>query len=368
MRQVTGNEAREILPKFQRLQPRVAPEVCADLKSSIGASDTVRNLSGSPPDQKVTPVKAGCRAVTPVLMQLAVEWERGRGFRLHGLHYATRTMGCKRLFPGVGALYSVGMKERIQHHARWAGGVAGRALQQGLDFLLPERCLSCGTAVRGSNALCGSCWAELQFITDPRCAISGVPFPFDGGEGAVSAAVLASRPAYDRARAALRYNGASGRLISRLKYGDRLEAVPLFARWMIQAGAALVEDADVIAPVPLHPSRLFARRFNQSAELARAIGRLSGKDVEPDLMQRIRATPAQVGLSAAARRRNVAGAFALTEGKGAKVAEARVLLIDDVLTTGATVEACARRLGAEGAAHVDVLTLARVVPGEALPI
>ena len=147
-----------------------------------------------------------------------------------------------------------------------------------------------------------------------------------------------------------------------------LEAIPLVARWMIQAGAALVEDADVIAPVPLHPSRLFARRFNQSAELARAIGRLSGKDVEPDLMQRIRATPAQVGLSAAARRRNVAGAFALTEGKGAKVAEARVLLIDDVLTTGATVEACARRLGAEGAAHVDVLTLARVVPGEALPI
>ncbi len=177
----------------------------------------------------------------------------------------------------------------------------------------------------------------------------------------MSAEVLARRPAFGRARAALGYNASSRRLVSRLKYGDRLEAVPLFAHWMVRAGGDLLETAEIIVPVPLHPSRLFQRRFNQSAELARAISRLSGVPVALDLLKRTRATQTQVGLSASARRRNVAGAFTLTPGRGEKVMAANVLLIDDVLTTGATVEACARQLGAEGAARVDVLTLARVV-------
>lgn len=243
-----------------------------------------------------------------------------------------------------------------------------RALRATMDILLPPRCISCGAPIWGEAQVCATCWATLQFIEAPLCEVSGVPFPFDSGAGALSAEVLARRPAFGRARAVLRYDGSSGRLVSRLKYGDRLEAVPLFARWMTRAGADLLETADVIVPVPLHPSRLFQRRFNQSAELARAISRISGIPVAPDLLMRTRATPTQVGLSASARRRNVAGAFALAPGTGEKVAEARVLLIDDVLTTGATVEACARRLGAEGAVNVDVLTLARVVPGEEAPI
>lgn len=252
----------------------------------------------------------------------------------------------------------------------WRGALnqARRGLGRVADLLLPPRCLSCSAPVLGDMQICGDCWKALQFIEAPLCDVSGVPFPFDAGEGALSGEVMARRPIYSRARAALRYDGASGRLVSRLKYGDRLEAVPLFARWMVRAGRPLIEGADIITPVPLHVTRLFQRRFNQSAELARVIGRLSGVPVAPDLLMRTRATRAQVGLSASARRRNVAGVFALTPGHGDKVREKRVLLIDDVITTGATAEACARTLVAEGALSVDILALARVVPGEGVPI
>ncbi len=236
------------------------------------------------------------------------------------------------------------------------------------NMLLPPRCISCGSALWGETQVCGACWGDLQFIAAPLCPVSGIPFPFDPGPGALSAEMLAHRPAYGRARAALQYDEVSGRLASRLKYGDRLEAVPLFAKWMVHAGAELLRDADLIVPVPLHRARLFQRRFNQSAELARAVAKLSSVPCAPDLLIRTRSTRAQVGLSASARRRNVSGAFALTPGKGEKVEGMRLLLIDDVLTTGATVDACAKRLGAEGALSVDVLTLARVVPQDEAPI
>lgn len=254
---------------------------------------------------------------------------------------------------------------------RSVGGVRQmllRGLRRTADLLLPPRCLSCSAPLWGETQVCGSCWTKLQFIDAPLCNLSGIPFPFDAGPGALSAEALARPVAYSRARAALVYEKSSGRLVSRLKYGDRLEAVPLFARWMARAGAVLLADADIIVPVPLHATRLFQRRFNQSAELARAVARLSGVPAVPDLLIRTRATRAQVGLSASARRRNVAGVFALTPGKGEKVRGKRVLLIDDVVTTGATVEACSRTLIAEGAAAVDVLTFARVVPGEGTPI
>ncbi len=250
--------------------------------------------------------------------------------------------------------------------------MAGRSFQAALrrtvNLLLPPRCISCAAAVWEENQVCGSCWRKLTFIEAPLCEVSGIPFPFDPGPGALSAEVLAHKPAYGRARAALKYDDVSGRLVSRLKYGDRSETVPLFAKWMVRAGHELLADADVIVPVPLHRARLFQRRFNQSAEIARAVARLSGVPCAPDLLIRTRATRAQVGLSASARRRNVSGAFALTPGKGEKVEGKRLLLIDDVLTTGATVEACAKRLGAEGALSVDVLTLVRVVPQDQAPI
>ena len=236
------------------------------------------------------------------------------------------------------------------------------------DMALPPLCLSCGQGVEAHGALCGSCWATVGFIEAPFCPVNGVPFPYDPGPGIVSAAALASPPPYAKARAVMRYSDESARLVHRFKYADRMEAAPAFARWMARAGAELLAGADFIAPVPLHRRRLFSRRFNQSAELARRISGLSGAVFLPDLLERVRATRPQVGLSGAARRRNVAGAFRLRERSRELVKGKVVVIVDDVMTTGATVEACARVLNAAGAAEVRVLCLARVVPGEGATI
>lgn len=228
--------------------------------------------------------------------------------------------------------------------------------------------MSCGKGTGAHGALCAPCWGGVEFIERPFCPVTGVPFPFDPGEGIVSAAALAAPPPYTKARAVMRYTDASARIVMRFKYADHLDAAPALARWMVRAGADLLDDADVIAPVPLHKSRLFSRRFNQSAELARHIARVTQLRHVPDLLERVRATQPQVELSGAARRRNVAGAF--KPGKAARglVSGRVVVLIDDVMTTGATVEACCRAVKMAGAAEVRVLCLARVVPGESVSI
>lgn len=242
----------------------------------------------------------------------------------------------------------------------WAG--------RGADIALPPLCLSCGKGTGAHGALCGTCWSEIEFIERPYCPVTGVPFPFDAGDDIVSAAALASPPPYARARAVMRYTDASAKIVMRFKYADRMEAAPAFARWMARAGADILGDADVVAPVPLHRSRLFSRRFNQSAELARHIARASSIRLAPGLLERVRATRPQVGLSGEARRRNVAGAFRLGKAARALVRGRVVVLVDDVVTTGATVEACCRAVKAAGAAEVRVLCLARVVPGEGVSI
>jgi ComF family protein len=249
----------------------------------------------------------------------------------------------------------------------------GRAIASRIaDVALPPLCLSCGRGTGAHGALCGSCWSEIEFIERPYCPVTGVPFPYDPGgepgEEMVSAAALASPPPYAKARAVMRYTDASAKIVMRFKYADRMEAAPAFARWMLRAGAELLGDADLIAPVPLHRSRLFSRRFNQSAELARHIAGAARLQLAPDLLERVRATRPQVGLSGDARRRNVAGAFRLGAASRAKVKDRVVVLVDDVVTTGATVEACARAIKAAGAREVRVLCLARVVPGDGLSI
>lgn len=254
--------------------------------------------------------------------------------------------------------------ESAQGWGRTAIGFAARLC----DLALPPLCLSCGAGVGAHGVLCGPCWRAIEFIEEPLCPVSGVPFPYDPGEGIVSAAALAAPPPYASARAVMRYNDQSARLVHRFKYADRMEAAPALGRWMTRAGAALLQDADFIAPVPLHRGRLFLRRFNQSAELARQISRISGVRLLPDLVERVRATRPQVGLSGSARRRNVAGAFRLREAYGALVAGRTVVIVDDVMTTGATVEACARALTGAGAREVRALCLARVVPGDGATI
>lgn len=245
-----------------------------------------------------------------------------------------------------------------RHGIRGAAKRAGKAV---LDALLPPHCLSCETAVGHFGTLCSSCWRRLTFISAPQCEVCGVPFEYDLGADALCGACTARRPAYDRARAVLVYDEASRGLVLGFKHGDHLHGARAYGAWLARAGAALLADADLLVPVPLHRWRLFSRRYNQAALLAHAAGRTSGVAVASDLLKRVRATPSQGGMSPAERRRNVRGAFKVAAGRAAEVAERRAVLVDDVFTTGATVEACARALTRAGARGVDVLTLARVV-------
>ncbi|MDX2264936.1 MAG: ComF family protein [Hyphomicrobiales bacterium] len=238
----------------------------------------------------------------------------------------------------------------------WAASTARYAA----DLILPPVCIACREPVDRHGALCPSCWTGVEFIRDPVCERLGTPLN-DLGDGVrVSAAALADPPAFGRARAAVVYAGVARRLVHALKYEDRHEGVGFLARLTASAGAALLLDADVVAPIPLSRARLRARRFNQAAELGRRVARIAGKPFEPLLLQRIRDTPSQVGLSHARRRANVEGAFAVT--RPARAAGRRIVLIDDVITTGATANACAGALLASGAFAVDVLALA-LVPG-----
>jgi ComF family protein len=230
-----------------------------------------------------------------------------------------------------------------------------------LNAVLPPRCLACGALVEETGALCAPCWSAVEFLAPPFCACCGLPFEFDLGPEALCGACAGAPPPFARARAVMRYTEASRRLVLGFKHGDRTEGAPAFGGWLARAGAELIAEADLIAPVPLHRWRLLARRYNQAALLAHALGRASGLPVVSDLLLRRRFTPSQARMSPDARRRNVAGAFAVKPARAARLAGARVLLIDDVMTTGATVSACARTLRRGRAAAVSVLVLARVV-------
>ena len=234
-------------------------------------------------------------------------------------------------------------------------------LRTALDAVLPPRCLKCGDILGGENGLCAACWQKLAWLAPPCCACCGQPFAFESDAGSLCGACLQQRPAYDRARAVFRYDDESRDLILGFKHADRTELAPTLARWMARSGAELVADCTLIVPVPLHWTRLALRRFNQAGLLAQAIGRLSGRAVEPEALTRKRATRSQGHLGRSARRRNVQGAMAATERLRPQIEGQRILLADDVITTGATVETAAKALISAGAAAVDVLALAKVV-------
>ena len=254
--------------------------------------------------------------------------------------------------------------------ARRRGRIA-TALRAGfarvLDIALPQLCATCREPVHGAG-LCAAFLSKLSFIAPPYCERLGIPFPFDGGPGLLSMEAIADPPVYHRARAAVRYDDISSKLVHALKYGDRLDLAPTMGRWMANAGRELIAGANAIVPVPLHWRRLWARRFNQSALLAEIIAKTAGRPVAHAALKRVKATPQQVGLPKAERAVNVQGAFRVSADGKAEVSGRKLLLVDDVLTSGATVDACARALLRAGAANVDVLVFARVVAAVRPPI
>lgn len=247
-----------------------------------------------------------------------------------------------------------------------APGATWRAmLRTAADVVLPPVCVVCRTPVGSHGLVCGPCFAGIDFIAPPLCARLGVPLPFDAGEPHLSAAAITAPPVYDRARAVARYTQTMRDLIQGFKYRDRQEGLRLFSRWLARAGSELLEGADLLVPVPLYRSRLWSRRFNQSALLAQGLERLTRIHADGFVLRRVRRTASQVGLTAAQRKRNVAGAFRVAPSRAEDVAGKSIVLVDDVITTGATVEACARVLKRAGAARVDVLALARAVEAAA---
>ena len=229
--------------------------------------------------------------------------------------------------------------------------------------MLPPLCLGCSEIVDEPGSLCVECWGRVSFLSTPHCTYCGYPFPADAdaGSDALCGTCLAHPPRYRRARAVVAYDERSRKLVLPFKHGDRTDMARAYGAWMARAGSELLADADLIAPVPLHWRRLLSRRYNQAVLLARGVARQAARPLAPDLLRRVRWTGSQAGLKARERRSNVRQAFEVHPRWASGVRGKGVVLVDDVLTTGATVEACARALQRAGASHVDVLTLARVI-------
>lgn len=242
---------------------------------------------------------------------------------------------------------------------------SGRWLRAGLNhavgLIYPPSCVACRAATSEAQGLCAACWSGIGFIERPYCERLGTPFEVDLGAGPISPAAIAEPPVFARARAVCRFDGTARELVHRLKYGDRIELALMLGRMMAQAGRELIAEADLVVPVPLQRLRLWTRRFNQAAALGEVVARRSGLACEPRALARVKRTKQQVGLTRAQRAENLQGAFKVLPAMRPVVEGRRVLLVDDVLTTGSTANAAARALLRGGAEAVDVLSFARVV-------
>lgn len=244
--------------------------------------------------------------------------------------------------------------------------LAKKAARTLSNAVIPPVCLSCHAPLASRNTLCASCWNGISFIQPPLCDRLGIPLPFDTGGVMISAAAEAHNPVYRKARAVAHYDGIMRALVHDFKFRDRHDKRQLFSSWLQQAGRDLINDCDVIIPVPLSRIRLLTRRFNQAAIIAHDIATKNHLTYHPLILFRTKLTKSQVGLTRDQRHRNVQGAFSVSKRQTASIKNQRVLLIDDVITTGATANACARTLLRAGAAHVDVLALALVADAHSM--
>lgn len=254
---------------------------------------------------------------------------------------------------GDGAARAAGEARRAPWRPPAWARAAGR---RGLDLVLPPAALD-GGARPFAPGLSADAWARIAWLDDPVCDGCGAPFAYP--QPGRCPACEARPRAFDRARCACLYDDGSRALVLALKHGDRTDLAPLFARWLSRAAAPLLGEADWIAPVPMQRGRLLKRRFNQAAEIARPLARLAGRRYLPDALERVK-PGGQAGKSRGGRLQATRGAFRVTPAGARRIAGARVLLVDDVFTTGATAEACARALKAAGAASVDLAAVARV--------
>ncbi|MBB3594271.1 ComF family protein [Rhizobium sp. BK529] len=227
------------------------------------------------------------------------------------------------------------------------------------DLVYPPACAACGISTGGHRGLCSKCWSDVRFIERPYCEVLGIPFSHDLGIGILSAEAIANPPPFDRLRSVAAHDNAIRTLVHGLKYRDRTDLAPMMAGWMLRASDGMVQRSDAIIPVPLHRTRMVSRKFNQAAELARHLARLAEKPLLPGTLLRAKRTSQQVGLGVRAREDNVRGAFVIAANKENDVFGKRIVLVDDVYTTGATVSAATRVLRKAGAADITVLTFAR---------
>lgn len=245
----------------------------------------------------------------------------------------------------------------------YTGAATSLMFARGIDWVFPPQCANCRAPIERANALCGPCWAKMRTIGQPLCPVLGVPFDYNLGPDARSAEAIASPPDYDWARAAVVYDDVAQRLVSRLKYSDHQELARFMGQMIVQAVPDKLMKNDVLVPVPLHARRQWMRRYNQSSLLAYEIAKHQNNQVAQKLVRRVKYTRQQVGLNARQRDENVRGAFVIDEDMMLGFLDRTIILIDDVVTTGSTVNAIARQLRKAGASQVGVLSFARVVAG-----
>lgn len=235
------------------------------------------------------------------------------------------------------------------------------AARRVLDFALPPRCPACGLIVEAPHRFCYPCWSKLEFLGEPCCAVCALPFDYGEGSERVCAGCAAHPPRFDRMRAAVAYGDIPREVALKLKYGGRPGVAETMARLMARHLDG--EGEPLLVPVPLHRWRIWRRGYNQSALVATALGKAAGAEVRLDLIRRVRATPPLKAMPPKARHDALRGAFRVEAERKPEAKGRRIVLIDDVYTSGATANGCARALKRAGAARVDVLCWARVVRG-----